>query len=322
MKHTPFKSMKHWTSMAALTVLISLISCGSSSNGATIEETESTESTETSTKKSNSDKDFLITISTEFGDMYAILYDETPKHKANFIKLAQEKFYDSLLFHRIIEGFMIQGGDPQSKNAAPGTRLGSGGPGYTVEAEIKPNLYHKKGAFSAARQGDNVNPERRSSGSQFYIVQGIKYETQQLVGMEQNAAFQKKNEIFNKYLTRPENSAILQQVQQHQASGNRAAFDSLIQTIQPKIEEEFNKQGGFSFSEKMKSDYQTIGGAPHLDGQYTVFGQVIKGLEIIDLIAKQPKDGGDRPTKDIQMTVTVEELSKSKITKLTGYTFE
>lgn len=319
MKHTHFKSMKHWTGICAFTILISLISCGSSSNGATAEESPTSEN---STTQQNSDKDFLVTISTEYGDMYAILYDETPKHKANFIKLAQDKFYDSLLFHRIIEGFMIQGGDPQSKNAAPGARLGSGGPGYTVEAEIKPNLYHKKGAFSAARQGDNVNPERRSSGSQFYIVQGNKYQPQQLVGMEQNAAFQKKNQIFNEYLMRPENSTLLQQVQQHQSSGNRAAFDSLIQSIQPKIDEEFNKQGGFSFSDEMKSDYQTIGGAPHLDGQYTVFGQVIKGLEIIDIIAKQPKDGGDRPTKDIQMTVTVEELSKSKITKLTGYSFE
>src|SRR6266516_566856 len=124
------------------------------------------------TKTHAQKKDFVITINTKYGDMVAILYDETPKHKANFIKLAKEHYFDSLMFHRVIAGFMIQGGDPNSKKAKPGENLGMGGPGYTVEAEFNPKFFHKKGVLAAARTGGPSNPTKASSGSQFYIVQG------------------------------------------------------------------------------------------------------------------------------------------------------
>src|SRR5689334_14672690 len=123
-------------------------------------------------KGSKGPKDYVVTIHTEYGDMAAILYDETPKHKANFLKLAQEGYFNDQLFHRVIQGFMIQGGDPNSKGAAAGVPLGSGGPGYEIDAEFNPKFYHKKGALSAARTGDQINPMKKSSGSQFYIVQG------------------------------------------------------------------------------------------------------------------------------------------------------
>ncbi|HET7179581.1 MAG TPA: peptidylprolyl isomerase, partial [Chryseosolibacter sp.] len=125
-------------------------------------------------------KDQLVTIKTRFGDMVAILYDATPKHKANFLKLVKEHYYDSLLFHRVMEGFMIQGGDPDSRHAAKGQRLGNGGPGYTIDAEFNPRLFHEKGALSAARLSDQMNPQKASSGSQFYIVQGTKHTQEEI----------------------------------------------------------------------------------------------------------------------------------------------
>jgi peptidyl-prolyl cis-trans isomerase B (cyclophilin B) len=188
--------------------------------------------------------------------MEVLLYDETPLHRDNFLKLVDEKYYDGTLFHRVIKDFMIQGGDPDSKNAAPGAMLGSGGPGYTLPAEILPQLYHKKGALAAARQGDNVNPERRSSGSQFYIVQGRTFDLSTMTQME--------------------------------ASLNRG--------VAPGKE--------FKYSEQAIKDYTNIGGTPHLDGQYTVFGEVIKGLEIVDKIAVIAADGRSRPKEDVKMTVT------------------
>jgi len=209
-----------------------------------------------------SKKDYLITVSTEFGTMYAILYDETPRHKANFIALADTGFYNGTLFHRIIENFMIQGGDPNSKKAKPGEMLGGGDVGYKVPAEFNSKLFHKKGALAAAR--DN-NPEKASSGCQFYIVQGKKYNDDELAAQERRAS-------------RP-------------------------------------------LTDDQKQVYKTLGGTPHLDGGYTVFGEVIKGLEVLDKIAPQPRDARDRPQKDILMQVKIEKMSKKKITRLYGYPF-
>lgn len=191
----------------------------------------------------------LIEITTDYGVMMAQLYDVTPQHRDNFLKLAEEGFYDGLLFHRVINGFMIQGGDPQSKDAPAGERLGSGGPGYTVPAEFVDTLVHVKGAIAAARMPDSVNPEKASSGSQFYIVHG--------------------SPADDKYLDRME-------------SGK-----------------------GFKYGPDQRAEYLEVGGYPPLDGDYTVFGKIISGFDVIDKIANVEKDNRDRPTSDVRMTVKV-----------------
>jgi cyclophilin family peptidyl-prolyl cis-trans isomerase len=211
-----------------------------------------------------------VTITTEAGPMRIILFDETPLHKANFIKLAQEKFYDGLLFHRIIEAFMIQGGDPNSRNAKPKEALGNGDVGYKIPAEIRPDLFHQKGALGAAR--DN-NPQKESSGCQFYIVQG-----RPLTGNDLDRQLAR---IVGTEGTTPRKP-----------------------------------------TEAQKTIYQTLGGTPHLDGGYTVFGQVIDGLAVIDSIAARPRDARDRPLKDVPMQVSVEQLKKKRITKKYGYSFK
>jgi cyclophilin family peptidyl-prolyl cis-trans isomerase len=201
-------------------------------------------------------KDYLVTIQTKFGDMNLILYDKTPLHKANFLKLTKDKFYDSTIFHRVIKNFMIQGGDPNSKNAKPNEKLGSGGPNYKVPAEIIPELFHTKGALAAAR--DN-NPEKASSGSQFYIVQG---------------------KVWNK-----------------------TDLDGQM------------KRSGRPFTDSQKNVYETLGGTPHLDGNYTVFGQLINGMAILDSIAAVKTAPGDRPMENVIIKVTAKEIRKKKILK-------
>lgn len=186
-------------------------------------------------KTKSSKKDYVVTITTSFGEIRLLLFDETPKHKANFLKLTKEKFYDSTTFHRIIDGFMIQGGDPNSKDTDI-YNDGQGGPGYTIPAEFNPKFTHVQGALAAARMGDQVNPQKESSGSQFYIVE--------------------------------------------------------------------NKEG-----------------THFLDNNYTVFGQVISGMPVVEKIAEQPKDGRDMPLKNIKMTIKAKLLKKKKITKLYGYKY-
>ena len=214
-------------------------------------------------------KDYLVTLSTGAGTMHLILFDETPLHKANFLKLAKNGFYDGLLFHRVIENFMIQGGDPNSKNAEAGTALGNGSVGYKIPAEFRPDLFHRKGAVAAAR--DN-NPRKESSGCQFYIVQG-----RPLAGDD-----------LEKQLAR----APREPSHPHQVT------------------------------EAQKEVYRTLGGSPHLDGNYTVFGQVIDGLSVIDSIAARPRDARDRPLKDVAMQMSVKKMRKKKITKKYGYRFD
>lgn len=191
----------------------------------------------------------LVEIETPYGDMLVQLFDETPKHRDNFFKLAEEGFYDGLLFHRVIDGFMLQGGDPKSKGADPSASLGSGGPGYTIDAEIQENLVHIKGALAAARTGDQVNPERKSSGSQFYIVDG------------------------------------------------KPTTGGLLEGIEMRV--------GFNYTEYEKSLYNGKDGAPFLDRQYTIFGLVIDGLEVIDQIAEVQTNRQDRPLEDVTMKIRV-----------------
>ncbi len=190
-------------------------------------------------------QDCLLSMKTTLGTMTILLYDETPQHRDNFIHLAESGFYDGLLFHRVINSFMIQAGDPDSKNAKPSKRLGSGGPGYTIPAEITKQYAHVKGALSAARQGDSVNPKKESSGSQFYIVHGQKASEDVLTNME--------------------------------------------------------TQKEIKYSAEIKEAYINQGGTPFLDQEYTVFGRVVKGLDIIDKIASVKTGTSDRPTKDVKI---------------------
>ncbi|MFM7486704.1 MAG: peptidylprolyl isomerase [Cytophagales bacterium] len=266
----------------------------------------------------SSKNDYVVTIKTSYGDMVAILYDETPKHKANFIKLAKEHYFDSLLFHRVIAGFMSQGGDPDSKRAVPGQPLGQGGPGYTLDAEFNPTYFHEKGALSAARLGDQQNPTKASSGSQFYVVQGTIVPQSDIEDLKIDQM--KFNTAFRQVMMNASNKPLIDSLNQVYMSGDMLAYKKMLFGLVPRIE----KQTGMTVTkyvspEKIKA-YTTVGGAPHLDGDYTVFGKVIKGLEVIDKIAAAPT-AAERPTSDIRMFVTVEEMSKSKITKLYGYVF-
>lgn len=210
-----------------------------------------------------SKKDYLVTLKTKYGSTHLVLYDNTPLHKANFIKLVQKKFYDSLLFHRIIDGFMIQGGDPESKSAQPNQRLGGGGGNLErIPYEFKTNHVHKKGALAAAR--DN-NPEKKSSACQFYIVQGKKMTDDEVTLVAQS--------------------------------------------------------NGMDYTTQQRAEYMILGGTPRLDNSYTVFGEAIDNLDLIDRIAKQPKDSADRPKEDIKMSMTVKKMRKKKIAKKFGYKY-
>lgn len=267
----------------------------------------------------SSESDYLVTIKTDQGEMVAILYDETPKHKANFIKLAKEHYFDSLLFHRVMQGFMIQGGDPDSKNALPGQPLGTGGPGFTVDAEFNPKFIHEKGAFSAARQPDEVNPAKASSGSQFYIVQGRVTSPAEVDALRIDQA--KLNTAFQQMMQNPASQPLIDSLNQIYMSGDMQGYQNKIYSLVPRLE----KQTGIKIykeisPEKVKA-YTSIGGAPHLDGDYTVFGKVISGLDVIDKIANVQVDGRNRPVEDVRMIVTVEEMPKKKIEEKYGYKF-
>lgn len=253
--------------------------------------------------------DFLVTIATDLGEMKAILYDQTPLHKENFLKLAREGFYNGVLFHRVINGFMIQGGDPDSKTATPEQRLGAGGPGYKVPAEFVPSLFHVKGALSAARQADQVNPTRASSGSQFYVVQGKVTERAKLEGVNQALVGQAFQALMS---TKPDSDLAKQYKAFMDANPNdrKGLRDLVFQSA-----DALSTETGISLQmapERIEA-YSTVGGTPFLDDQYTVFGMVIHGLEVIDKIAAVETGVADRPVTDIKMTVTVEELPKSEI---------
>jgi peptidyl-prolyl cis-trans isomerase B (cyclophilin B) len=259
--------------------------------------------------------DYVVTIKTQFGEMKALLYDETPLHKKNFIKLAEEGALDNTLFHRVIQEFMIQGGDPNSKTAVKGQPLGDGGPGYTVPAEINTNLLHERGALSAARLSDAQNPKKESSGSQFYIVQG-KVWTKEELTLDQEKLYYGLQQI----LQNPSNKGLLDSLNQLYRA-DQTAFQKKVISLAPMIQQATNLDLNKTIEQSRLDLYTTIGGAPHLDGGYTVFGKVVKGLEVIDKIAAVAKDQSDRPLEDIRMTVKVEKMSKKKIEKEFGYQY-
>ena len=255
------------------------------------------------TNNANSN-DSIVVINTKYGDVKVKLYNETPLHKANFLKLVSQNFFDDLLFHRVIKEFMIQGGDPDSKNAQPGAILGNGGPGYTIPAEFVPSLIHKRGALSAARESDQVNPKKESSGSQFYIVQGRVFSNQELDMYETKMNQNIKNQILGKILMAPENEKLRLRLDSVKKIGTQDALMNFIKELDPIAEKEMAKQGGlYKFSAVQRKIYTTIGGTPHLDGNYTVFGEVIEGMNVIDSIAAQKTDKNDRPLTDIKMKI-------------------
>jgi peptidyl-prolyl cis-trans isomerase B (cyclophilin B) len=238
-----------------------------------------------------------VKIETKLGDIVVRLYDETPIHRDNFIKLAREGYYDGTLFHRVIKNFMIQGGDPDSKGAPAGKMLGVGGPDYTLEAEIKDGLFHKRGALAAARQGDEVNPERRSSGSQFYIVWGQVYNDGQLKQLSKQLKMQQIQQAFNA-LAASHRAEIMQMRRNRDQAGLQALQDKLIAEAEAQVK-------GDGLTSEQQKIYTTIGGTPHLDGQYTVFGEVEDGLDVVEMIQNSATARGDRPVDDIDMRITV-----------------
>ena len=242
-----------------------------------------------------------VKIQTTLGDIIVRLYDETPQHRDNFVKLAKEGYYDGTLFHRVIKDFMIQGGDPDSKGAPAGKMLGVGGPDYTIEAEIKSGLYHKRGALAAARQGDEVNPERRSSGSQFYIVWGQVYNEGQLRQFSKQMEMQQMQAVFNA-LAQEHHDEIMQMRRER----NRAGLQELQEKLAAEAEAQVKAQGA-GMTDEQRAIYSTVGGTPHLDGQYTVFGEVEEGLDIVEMIQQSKTARGDRPVDDIEMRVVVME---------------
>lgn len=250
-------------------------------------------------KKPVQKTDRVVLIETEYGNMKIKLYDETPKHRDNFIKLAEKGFFDGTLFHRVIDGFMIQGGDPDSKNAKPGQMLGEGGPGYQIDAEFKKELFHKRGVLAAAREGDISNPERKSAGSQFYIAQGKVYKPEELDGLVEKMNERRRSMIFNRL-----KAAKNKEITDLQKAGEMIKLQEVVNSLKAEVDKVWEKDK-LVLSEEQKKAYTTVGGIPHLDGQYTVYGEVIEGMDVIDKIASAEKDKYDRPLKDIKMKVKV-----------------
>lgn len=246
-----------------------------------------------------------ILISTSFGNMKIKLFNETPQHRDNFLKLVKEHFYDSLLFHRVIEGFMIQGGDPDSKHAEPAKFLGDGDLKYTIPAEFVPSLCHKKGMLCAARNGDDVNPEKASSACQFYIVQGKVRTDEDLAAFEKRINKTLITKIKEDILNKVENKSLKEKIDAFKKEQNNDSLMVYYKIINKQVDEEFVKVPHYTFPPEHRTIYKTIGGTPHLDSQYTIFGEVIEGLDVIDKIAAVGKNKDDRPLIDIRMTISI-----------------
>lgn len=239
----------------------------------------------------------IVCLETNYGKITVKLYPETTKHRENFLKLVNEGFYNGVLFHRVIADFMIQTGDPDSKTAKPGASLGSGDVGYTIPAEfIYPQYYHKRGALSAARQGDQTNPLKASSGCQFYIVQGRTFTDSELNSMEKNNEQKLQAKMFQDILNSKQD-----EVKKYRLERSQVKLDALRDSILAEVNVLIGKRTDYKFTEQQRSDYKTLGGTPHLDGDYTVFGEVTEGLDIVENISKTKTGRNDRPVEDIKI---------------------
>lgn len=247
-----------------------------------------------------------IILETSMGIMKLKLYEETPLHKANFLKLVNESFFDSLLFHRVINNFMIQGGDPVSKRAKPNDTLGNGEIGYTIPAEINSKLIHKKGALCAAREGDDINPKFESSACQFYIVQGKVRTEEDLKKAEDRINKASYNNAARAFMKSEQGKMLKSQYDKFKTENMTDSAERVNKTIELLIKIEARKAPAYQFSEYQKKTYNTVGGTPHLDGTYTVFGEVIEGMDVIDKIAGVKTNPNDRPLKDVRMKMRLQ----------------
>lgn len=250
-------------------------------------------------KSNNTDmsKEQKVKIETTAGDIVIKLYNETPQHRDNFIKLVKDGVYEKTLFHRVIKDFMIQAGDPDSKDAPKGKALGSGDMGYTIPAEIVyPQLFHKKGALSAARLGDQMNPEKASSGCQFYIVTGQVYSEESILGLENQMNEAKVHKAFERLANEH-----MKEVYKLRKAQDDEALYALQEELVAKAEIEAAKEPQFAFTPEQVMAYTTVGGTPHLDQEYTVFGEVLEGLDIVEKIEVVETDRGDRPNEDVRI---------------------
>lgn len=281
--------------LSVMVMLVAFTACGTGSDKAATPQQDTL-------VKVNVKKDIIlpemtkVEIKTSLGDIVVGLYKETPKHHDNFVKLVNEGYYNGVLFHRVIDKFMIQTGDGDSKTAKPGQMLGTGDPGYTIEAEFEyPKFFHKRGALAAARTADQVNPERRSSGSQFYIVTGKAYNEQQLMQMEHQMNQMNLQSIFQ-----AKAAANQKEIMRLRMARDTAGTEALRQRLIAETEAEAAKNP-VKFTDAQREAYSTVGGTPHLDNQYTVFGEVLEGMDVVAKIEAVNTDRNDRPTEDIKI---------------------
>ena len=238
-----------------------------------------------------------VAIETTMGNIVVKLYNETPAHRDNFVKLVKEGYYNGTLFHRVINQFMIQGGDGDSRNAKPGQQLGTGGPDYTIPAEfVYPRYFHKKGALAAARQGDNTNPTKASSGSQFYIVTGNVIPEGQIAQFERQMQMQREQTVFNELVMK--NRDIIMNMRRNR---DNAGLQMLQEQLIAQTKQQIESEEKFAFTAEQREAYTTVGGAPHLDGAYTVFGEVVEGMDVVEKIEKVATDAHDRPMEDVKV---------------------
>ena len=290
--------LKNYLAAAALLLGLSACSTGKSAEESNGDGNDSIKANETMTTNYNpaDTNSVKVEVETTLGSFTVLLYGDTPRHRDNFVKLVKEGYYDGTLFHRVINEFMVQAGDPDSKTAAPGQQLGAGGPDYTIDAEfVFPKHFHKRGALAAARQGDQVNPTKASSGSQFYIVTGKKVSEGEMASMEK---YLEQSALQSRFAQLAQ--ARMSEVRDMQAKGDQAGLEKLQQELIAEAEA-YVAEHPVKVTDEMKEAYTTVGGTPHLDNNYTVFGEVIKGMETVDKIEKVETDRGDRPKEDVRI---------------------